>query len=76
MTKIKITDFEEYCQEQLGLSKHSLRAYRQDLSAFIKFRAKFGLIAQPTGQDVIAYQKDLREEQCASPSTILSLIHI
>ncbi|WP_299410878.1 tyrosine-type recombinase/integrase [uncultured Roseobacter sp.] len=70
MTKIYITEFEEYCQEQLGLSKHSLRAYRQDLSAFVKFGTKVGLINQPTGQDVIAFQKDLREEQGASPSTI------
>ena len=70
MTTIKIKEFEEYCQEQLGLSKHSLRAYRQDLSAFAKFRAKVGLVEQPSGADVIAFQKDLREEQSASPSTI------
>jgi integrase/recombinase XerD len=70
MTKIKIREFEEYCQEQLGLSKHSLRAYRQDLSAFAKFRAKVGLVEQTSGCDVIAFQKDLREEQSASPSTI------
>lgn len=70
MTKIKINEFEEYCQEQLGLSKHSLRAYRQDLSSFVKFRSKVGLVAKPSGQDVIAFQRELREEQSASPSTI------
>lgn len=70
MTKIKIKEFEEYCQEQLGLSKHSLRAYQQDLSAFAKFKTKISLAVQPTGQDVIAFQKYLREEQGASPSTI------
>ena len=70
MTKIKIKEFEEYCQEQLGLSKHSLRAYRQDLSAFVKFKTKVGLTNPLTGQDVIAFQKDLREAQSASPSTI------
>lgn len=70
MTTIKIKEFEEYCQEQLGLSQHSLRAYRQDLLAFAKFRAKAGLVEQPSGSDVIAFQKDLREEQNASPSTI------
>jgi len=70
MTKIKIKEFEEYCQEQLGLSNHSLRAYRQDLSAFAKFKTKVGLVAQPSGQNIIAFQKDLREEQGASPSTI------
>lgn len=70
MTTIKIKEFEEYCQEQLGLSKHSLRAYRQDLSAFVKFKTKVGLVEHPSGSDVIAFQKDLREEQSASPSTI------
>ncbi|WP_108816681.1 tyrosine-type recombinase/integrase [Loktanella sp. Alg231-35] len=70
MTKIKIQEFEEYCHEQLGLSKHSLRAYRQDLSAFVKFRTKVGQTDQPTGQDVIAFQRDLREVQSANPSTI------
>lgn len=70
MTKIKIEEFEEYCREQLGLSKHSLRAYRQDLSAFVKFGTKIGLIDQPTGSDVIAFQRDLRDEQGASPSTV------
>ena len=70
MTTINIREFEEYCREQLGLSNHSLRAYRQDLSAFVKFGIKVGLSDQPTGQDIIAFQKDLREEQGASPSTI------
>lgn len=70
MTNIKIEEFEEYCNEQLGLSKHSLRAYRQDLAAFSKFRAKAGLVEQPSGRDVIAFLKDLREVQNASPSTI------
>jgi len=70
MTKIMIEEFEEYCQEQLGLSQHSLRAYRQDLSAFIKFKTKVGLRSHPTGKDIIAFQKDLREEHDAGPATI------
>lgn len=70
MTKVKIGEFEEYCREQLGLSKHSLMAYRQDLSTFVKFKTKVALAGHPTGADVIAYQKDLREEQKASPATI------
>lgn len=70
MTNMKIKEFENYCLEQLGLSKHSLRAYRQDLSAFVRFKAKVGLTAHPTGADLIAFQRDLRDEQSASPSTI------
>jgi len=70
MTEIMINEFEEFCKEQLGLSNHSLKAYRQDLTAFVRFRTKFGLDDRPCGADVVAYQKDLREEQNASPATI------
>lgn len=70
MSTIKIREFEEFCREQLGLSNHSLRAYRQDLTSFIKFSQKVPLPTLPTGADIISYQKDLREEQDASPATI------
>lgn len=70
MTEIMINEFEEFCKEQLGLSNHSLKAYRQDLTAFVRFRTKVGLNDRPCGADVVAYQKDLREEQNASPATI------
>lgn len=70
MTNIKISEFEEFCKEQLGLSNHTLRAYRQDLSNFIKFSAKINMRDRPRGAEIIAYQKDLREEQNASPATI------
>ncbi len=65
-----INEFESYCREQLRLSEHSLRAYRQDLVAFAKFRAKAKLADVLTGIDIIDYQRDLREEQGASPATI------
>ncbi len=70
MTKIRIDEFENYCREQLGLSEHSLRAYRQDLAAFAKFRRKAKLNDPPLAADIIDFQKDLREEQGASPATI------
>ena len=70
MTKIRINDFENYCREQLGLSEHSLRAYRQDLAAFAKFKQKAKLNDPPLAADIIDFQKDLREEQRASPATI------
>jgi integrase/recombinase XerD len=70
MTKIRIVDFENYCREQLGLSEHSLRAYRQDLTAFAKFQQKAMLDNHPLAADIIDFQKDLREEQGASPATI------
>lgn len=70
MTKILIDEFENYCREQLGLSEHSLRAYRQDLAAFAKFKQKVNLSDPPLATDIIDFQKHLREEQGASPATI------
>ncbi len=70
MAKLQIEEFELYCREQLGLSEHSLRAYRQDLSTFLKFCTEHHLQNAPEGADVIAYQKYLREERSASPATI------
>ena len=70
MTNIMISEFEEFCKEQLGLSNHSLKAYRQDLTAFVRFTTKVGLDDRPCGADVVTYQKDLREEQNASPAMI------
>ncbi|MEJ2755183.1 MAG: site-specific integrase, partial [Gammaproteobacteria bacterium] len=67
---MQINEFEVYCREQLGLSLHSLRAYRQDLTAFLKFRQKSEVAANPTSTDIINYQRALREEQGASPATI------
>jgi len=70
MDDMLINEFENYCREQLRLSEHSLRAYRQDLAAFTKFRVKAELAEVLTGIDIIDYQRDLREEQGASPATI------
>lgn len=70
MCKIKIKEFEEFCREQVGLSEHSLRAYRQDLATFQKFCAETGICSIPLGTDIIQFQKTLREERKASPATI------
>ncbi|CAN0130604.1 unnamed protein product [Chrysoparadoxa australica] len=70
MSIIKIKEFEEYCLEQLGLSTHSLRAYRQDLTSFVRFGLRTKLGPKPVGADIIAFQKHLREERGASPATI------
>lgn len=70
MTAIRIDEFENYCREQLGLSEHSLRAYRQDLVAFARFKQKAKLNDPPLAADIIDFQKELREEQGASPATI------
>ena len=70
MHNILISEFEDYCREQLGLSEHSLRAYRQDLATFSKFKQKAKLTDPASGSDIIDYQRELREEQGSSPATI------
>lgn len=70
MIRIQYQEFETYCQEQLGLSEHSLRAYNQDLKAFHKFAFREKISGWPTHDQIVAYQKYLREEAEASPSTI------
>lgn len=70
MAKLQIDEFELYCREQLGLSEHSLRAYHQDLSSFLKFSREKHMQNAPVSTDIIAYQKYLREERSASPATI------
>ena len=70
MHNILINEFEDYCREQLGLSQHSLRAYRQDLATFSKFMQKADLTDPASSSDIIDYQRDLREERGSSPATI------
>lgn len=70
MTTVRIKEFTTYCREQLGLSDHSLRAYRQDLEAYTKFATQCGIQSHPLADDIIAFQKHLREERNASPTTI------
>lgn len=70
MICIQYQEFETYCREQLGLSQHSLRAYRQDLKAFHRYASGIQLEKWPTHAHIIDYQKHLREELEASPATI------
>lgn len=68
--KILNTEYLAFCKEQLGLSEHSLRAYAQDLRAFGAYAGSRQLASLPEKADIISYQKHLREEREASPSTI------
>lgn len=70
MIRILYEEFETYCREQLGLSQHSLRAYHQDLKAFHKFAISLRLPDWPSHDEIIAFQRHLREDEGASPSTI------
>ena len=68
--KIHIRKFETYCSEQLNLSEHTLRAYRQDLSAFVRFLTRCETPKAVNSATLLLYQRHLREEKSASPSTI------
>ncbi len=70
MQHIYLKEFIHYCQEQLGLSQHSLKAYHQDLKAFEKFVCTLTTDDPISAGDIIDYQKHLREKLSASPATI------
>lgn len=70
MLKIEISRFQNYCKEQLNLSEHSLRAYQQDLAAFIRFLCSEEKTEEFSSELLLKYQRYLREEIESSPATI------
>jgi len=70
MPTIKSDQFISYCKEQLGLSEHSLRAYRQDLDAFGLYLSTKSQNAIITHELLIGYQRHLRDTVQSSPATI------
>lgn len=70
MIKIEFSKFQTYCKEQLGLSDHSLRAYRQDLNAFRRFLRGYDYSVTVTPELLVKYHQHLRENAESSPATI------
>ena len=70
MLKIDLLKFHTYCKEQLGLSDHSLRAYRQDLNAFQKYFSTKKEADSVTHKLLVSYHQYLREDAQASPATV------
>lgn len=70
MIQIRYAEFENYCREQLGLSQHSIRAYQQDLKSFHNYAVATSIEPWPTGEQIVGYQRHLREVKASSPSTI------
>lgn len=70
MIKIQFAKFEAYCREQLGLSEHSIRAYRQDLAAFESFAILSRIESRPGADDLVEYHRHLRKKKSASAATI------
>ncbi|MBL4801186.1 MAG: site-specific integrase [Emcibacter sp.] len=57
MLKIELIKFHIYCKEQLGLSGHSLRAYRQDLNAFLKYLSANKAASLVTHELLVSYHR-------------------
>ena len=70
MFKIEISKFTIYCKEQLNLSEHSLRAYHQDLSAFVHFLSFQEEHEIVSADLMLKYQRYLRQVVQSSPATI------
>ena len=70
MLKIEISRYTKYCQEQLNLSEHSLRAYNQDLAAFMRFLSCHETTKEVSSKLILEYQHYLRENIQSSPATI------
>lgn len=70
MQTIQVESFISYCKEQLGLSEHSLRAYRQDLRSFSTFLIQIPAEETVTHTVLISFQQFLRDEAQLSPATI------
>ena len=70
MINIEFLRFNTYCKEQLGLSEHSLRAYKQDLTAFTRFLHATQISGPPAPELLVEYHQHLREEKQSSPATI------
>lgn len=64
------TAYIEHCRVQRGLSDHSLRAYAQDLNAFLKFQASRPLKTDVTSETVLEYTLCLRETLALNASTV------
>jgi len=70
MTLIRSNHFITYCKEQLGLSEHSLKAYQQDLDAFLKYLAFQPQDILITDALLISFHQYLRNTIQSSPATI------
>lgn len=70
MNAKETTAFIEHCRIQRGLSIHSLRAYEQDLNAFLKFKASSPPEFAVKSETILAYTCHIRETLALNASTV------
>ena len=70
MTQARMEAFIEHCRVQRGLSTNSLRAYKQDLDAFDRFKNIHGTDRETTVATILEFTTFLREIRSLSASTI------
>jgi len=63
-------DYIDYCHERSGLSRHSLRAYTQDLTSYWKWEGLQGDGPFVDEDEALIYfHQHLRKEDIVSPAT-------
>ncbi|MEM8598162.1 MAG: site-specific integrase, partial [Pseudomonadota bacterium] len=70
MTTIDTIEFIRHCRVQRDLSENTVRAYQQDLNAFVRFSSRHGLGLEVTGETVVAYTVWLREDGGLGAATV------
>ncbi len=70
MLKVELSEFQSYCHQQLGLSENTLQAYRQDLTAFIRFLSQEAEATEFSADLLLKYHEHLREVVHSSPATV------
>lgn len=70
MSLDQIASFIEHCRIQRGLSANSLRAYKQDLEAFNRYKLSHWPDCETSGTIILEFTTFLRDTQSLSISTI------
>ncbi|MEL6101946.1 MAG: tyrosine-type recombinase/integrase [Pseudomonadota bacterium] len=70
MTAIDTIEFIRHCRVQRSLSENTVRAYQQDLNAFVRFSSRHEQDLQVTEETVVTYTAWLREEGELGAATV------
>ncbi|MDF1719549.1 MAG: tyrosine-type recombinase/integrase [Minwuia sp.] len=65
-----IAAFMDFCRVQRGLSPNTLRAYRQDLESFERFKSAHEPDCETTDSTIVNFIGNLQNDQCLGPATI------
>lgn len=66
----EMSRFLTVCEEQRGLSKNSVKSYRQDLAAFVGFLGEHRLRRDASKETILVYLRYLRTARQHKPTTV------